>query len=54
MAGIPNCPKCDSEYTYEDGNLIVCPMCGYEWSKEEEAEKNEERVVRDSNGTMWS
>ncbi len=52
MAGIPNCPKCDSEYTYEDGNLIVCPMCGYEWSKEEEAEKNEERVVRDSNGTI--
>ncbi|MDM8534853.1 zinc ribbon domain-containing protein YjdM [Clostridiaceae bacterium HSG29] len=50
MAGIPNCPKCDSEYTYEDGNLIVCPMCGYEWSNEMETE--EERVVRDSNGTI--
>ena len=28
MAMLPNCPKCNSEYTYEDGNFLVCPECG--------------------------
>ncbi|MDO5453873.1 MAG: alkylphosphonate utilization protein [Corynebacterium sp.] len=28
---IPPCPECDSEYTYEDGSSVVCPMCGHEW-----------------------
>jgi protein PhnA len=51
MATIPNCPKCDSEYTYEDGNLIVCPECGYEWVNEVE-DNTDELVVRDSNGTV--
>ena len=22
---LPNCPKCNSEYVYEDGILLVCP-----------------------------
>ena len=30
MATLPNCPKCNDEYTYEDGNMFVCPMCGHE------------------------
>ena len=51
MATIPNCPKCNSEYTYEDGNLIVCPECGYEWINEVE-DNTDELVVRDSNGTV--
>ena len=33
MVDLPNCPKCNSEYTYEDGSLLVCPECAYEWSK---------------------
>jgi protein PhnA len=28
----PKCPQCASEYTYEDGNLWVCPECSYEWT----------------------
>ena len=28
---LPNCPECNSEYTYEDGNMLVCPMCAHEW-----------------------
>ena len=24
---VPNCPSCQSQYTYEDGNLFVCPEC---------------------------
>ena len=27
---LPNCPECKSEYTYEDGNMLVCPMCAHE------------------------
>ena len=34
MENLPNCPKCNSEYTYEDGSLLVCPECAYEWSPE--------------------
>lgn len=26
---LPNCPKCNSEYVYEDGILLVCPECAY-------------------------
>ncbi|WP_353661336.1 zinc ribbon domain-containing protein YjdM [Hydrogenimonas sp. SS33] len=53
MENIPNCPKCGSEYTYEDRGLYVCPECGYEWSAEasEEAEEGG-LVVRDANGNI--
>ena len=30
MENLPNCPKCNSEYTYEDGSLLICPECGHE------------------------
>ena len=32
MSEIPNCPKCNSTYTYEDGSIYVCPECAHEWS----------------------
>lgn len=48
---IPNCPKCNSEYTYEDGNLFICPECAYEWSGEEAVE-TDELVVKDANGNI--
>ncbi|MCK6259345.1 alkylphosphonate utilization protein [Fictibacillus sp. KIGAM418] len=51
MSKLPNCPKCSSEYTYEDGSLFVCPECAHEWTSE--AELNEDiKVVRDSNGNV--
>ena len=51
MYSLPNCPKCNSEYTYENGGLFVCPECGYEWTSE--SEKSEEgKVVKDSNGNI--
>lgn len=52
MEKLPNCPKCNSEYTYEDGNLFVCPECAYEWSQSESAEVNDEKVVKDANGNI--
>ncbi|HJW04016.1 MAG TPA: zinc ribbon domain-containing protein YjdM [Azospira sp.] len=51
MSGLPKCPKCSSEFTYEDGAMYVCPECAHEWSKEASSESTEQkRVVRDANG----
>ena len=50
MSGLPKCPQCGSEFTYEDGAMYVCPECAHEWSKD--AATDEARVVRDSNGTV--
>ncbi|OYW69387.1 MAG: alkylphosphonate utilization protein, partial [Pseudomonadales bacterium 32-42-5] len=45
---LPNCPKCQSEYTYEDGDLLICPECSNEWK---EGEATEEVVaIKDANG----
>jgi len=49
MSDLPNCPKCNSEYTYEDGFMFVCPECGHEWSKEGTAVE-EGAQVRDAHG----
>ena len=45
---LPNCPKCGSEYTYEDGVLLVCPECAYEWEPGSEVEEGP--VAIDANG----
>jgi protein PhnA len=52
MENIPNCPECASEYTYEEGDLYICPMCAHEWSKNAVAEEEEVLVVRDANGNV--
>lgn len=26
------CPQCQSENIYQDGNLWICPECAHEWS----------------------
>ncbi len=51
MENLPKCPKCGSEYTYEDGSLLVCPECGYEWNPNEKSEE-EGLVVKDANGNI--
>ena len=47
---MPNCPMCQSEYTYEDRGLFVCPECGHEWSESDAVEEG--LVVKDSNGNQ--
>ncbi|KCZ83640.1 alkylphosphonate utilization operon protein PhnA [Hyphomonas adhaerens MHS-3] len=49
MSALPPCPKCQSEFTYEDGPLLICPECGHEWSADSAAD-SDEKVVKDSNG----
>lgn len=50
MADLPNCPNCDSEYTYEDGPSFVCPECAHEWAKD--GADDNEKEIKDSNGNV--
>lgn len=53
MSSLPNCPKCKSEYTYEDGTLLVCPECSHEWMLNHEIEDDgDKRVIKDANGNV--
>ena len=53
MSETPNCPKCNSGYVYEDGNMYVCPECAHEWMKDgESSESGNVAVVKDSNGNV--
>lgn len=52
MSVLPNCPKCNSEYTYEDGTSLVCPECFHEWNPEDTENNEDVRVIKDSNGNV--
>ena len=52
MSALPNCPQCQSEYTYEDGMMFVCPECANEWSKESIDEESSETIISDANGNV--
>lgn len=53
MLNLPNCPKCNSEYTYEDEGRFICPECGHEWTLESNTESNEDnKIVKDANGNV--
>jgi len=53
MNELPKCPQCESEYTYEDGDLYICPECGHEWAKTESVEADENaRVIKDAYGSI--
>jgi len=54
MDTLPNCPKCGGQYTYEDGSLLICPECGYEWSPNAEEAQEETLVVKDAHGNILS
>ncbi|HEY0289953.1 MAG TPA: zinc ribbon domain-containing protein YjdM [Pseudomonas sp.] len=48
---LPPCPKCNSEYTYEDGTQFVCPECAHEWTADSAAEASDDvKVIKDSVG----
>ena len=51
---LPNCPKCQSTYTYEDGNNYICPECAHEWSMSESTENTNEDalIIKDANGNL--
>ncbi|MGG3800843.1 zinc ribbon domain-containing protein YjdM [Metabacillus fastidiosus] len=51
MADLPNCPECHSQYTYEDGSLLVCPECAHEWTLEI-GNNEDEKIIKDANGNV--
>ncbi|MDA3730802.1 zinc ribbon domain-containing protein YjdM [Niameybacter massiliensis] len=52
MSTLPNCPKCNSEYTYEDGSLLICPECAHEWTAAGAAAEAEALLIKDANGNV--
>jgi protein PhnA len=53
VSTLPPCPKCNSEYTYEDGAQLICPECAHEWSASGEAEAvSDDTVKKDSVGNV--
>jgi protein PhnA len=51
---LPHCPKCNSELTYEDGELFICPECAHEWPKLASEEQVETKVWKDAVGNVLS
>jgi protein PhnA len=53
MSNLPNCPNCNSTYTYEDGSLYICPECAYEWTLDSETENSDDnKIFKDANGNV--
>lgn len=54
MSTLPACQKCNSELTYEDGSLYICPECAHEWPVHAAAASAEDgnKVYRDSAGNV--
>jgi protein PhnA len=57
MTAPPACPKCNSELTYQDGQMFACPECAHEWqpvpvTATPVGNDESEPVVRDSNGNV--
>lgn len=54
MSNLPQCPACESVYTYLDQELYICPECAHEWPvnvNESEAAAGGP-VYKDANGNL--
>jgi protein PhnA len=53
MSDLPSCPKCSSEYTYQDGINYICPECTSEWNQSQEsAPVEQDNVIKDAFGNV--
>ncbi|MFJ5444887.1 zinc ribbon domain-containing protein YjdM [Methylobacillus methanolivorans] len=52
MSELPNCPQCSSAYTYQDGELLICPECAHEWSATSDESTSSDFIVKDANGNL--
>lgn len=50
---LPHCPKCNSEYTYEDNGMFICPECAHEWNDAEPAQDADALIVKMRTVTCW-
>lgn len=52
MNSIPNCPKCQSAFTYEEAPHYICPECTHEWLiNGAEQVVNDDKIIKDAHGT---
>ena len=54
MSDLPDCPSCNSTFTYEDAGLLICPECAHEWTAGTEEPQDDGLVVKDANGNLLS
>ncbi|RYZ21118.1 MAG: alkylphosphonate utilization protein, partial [Sphingobacteriales bacterium] len=52
MSDLAPCPKCNSEFTYADGELLICPECAHEWPAVSGENSDGEKVIRDAVGNV--
>jgi protein PhnA len=52
MSTLPPCPQCRSEYTYREGDQLICPECAHEWRPGDGVEVEEVRVWKDALGNL--
>ena len=55
MSALPACSKCNSEFTYKDKGMYICPECAHEWPFQQTAAESPEegsKIYRDSAGTV--
>jgi protein PhnA len=53
MTNLPPCPLCQSQYTYQDGLLFICPECAHEWASDgEDNHSNEILTIKDAHGNV--
>jgi len=54
MSHLPPCPECASEFTYEDGALLICPECSHEWTQDSADSESIElkQAIRDAVGNV--
>ncbi len=48
---LPPCPKCNSEFVYQDQELLICPECAHEWNPSE-VQEDDTPTAKDANGTQ--
>lgn len=52
IMSLPPCPKCNSEYVYQDQAQLICPECGHEWNPADVAAEDAPLTAKDANGTL--
>lgn len=52
MSEVPDCPKCNSTFTYLDRDIYTCPECAYEWSEADAQAAADAKLTKDANGTV--
>ncbi|PRD13713.1 zinc ribbon domain-containing protein YjdM [Pantoea coffeiphila] len=52
MQTLPPCPKCHSEYSWQDGDMLNCPECGHVWADGADSGTDEGLIVKDANGNL--